>query len=458
MNEVGLIGLGVMGANLLLNIHDNYSNLISGFDICYDKINEFKIKNKNLKSILLFNNLQKFVLSLKTPRKIIILIPSGKYVDILLSDLLPLLSENDNLLDGGNEWYKNTEARQLLASSKNINYIGCGISGGEKGARNGPCMMAGGTKQGYDNFSDILNKICVSYEGETCVNYFGNGGIGNYIKMVHNGIEYALMQLISESYLILKVNYGLNNYEISNIFSLWNKNKLNSYLLEITIKILNKIDEKTNINLVDLIKDNVESKGTGHMTVIDALEKKVPINIIYSSLEFRNISTLKESVSNNSSYKKKDPIGILENLENCLYFCFILTFYQGLNLINKHYNFETNNDINVLKILKVWRDGCIIRCNLLNDIISFSGENCNINNLLEFINKNIMNKIYLEEIIKNNIKLPLITMTNCFEFIKIIDVEILHSGKLLQAMRDCFGSHMYERIDIDGKHHTNWID
>lgn len=146
MNEVGLIGLGVMGANLLLNIHENYSKLLSGFDISDDKINQFKKKNKNFKSILLFSNLQEFVLSLKTPRKIIILIPSGKYVDILLSDLLPLLSENDNLLDGGNEWYKNTEARQLLTSNKNINYIGCGISGGEKGARNGPCMMAGGTK------------------------------------------------------------------------------------------------------------------------------------------------------------------------------------------------------------------------------------------------------------------------------------------------------------------------
>ena len=347
---------------------------------------------------------------------------------------------------------------------KQINYLGCGISGGENGARNGPCMMAGGSKKCYDSFNLILNKISAKFNNEVCVDYFGENGIGNYIKMVHNGIEYALMQLISEVYLILKISYGLTNKEISNVFNNWNLNKLNSYLLEITIKILNKKDETSNLDLLDIIKDQVDSKGTGYMTVVDALEKKIPINIIYSALEFRNISSFIPKVNVNilvqpleNKAVKKDLKDILINLENGLYFCFILTFFQGINLIYQHYYLETSLKLNLVKLLKVWRNGCIIKCNLLNEFIQFiENDNQEINKIIEFIYKNINYYNDLNIIIKSN-DLPIITLSNCFQFSNILNSKKLHSAQLLQAMRDCFGGHMYERTDIDGKIHTNWL-
>ena len=464
MNEIGLIGLGVMGSNLILNIYDNFNKNISGFDIDQNKINDFQsILNKELKDeIILFSDLQKFVLSIKKPRKIIILIPAGKYVDMLLENLLPLLDKNDNILDGGNEWYKNTESRQShkLILEKDINYLGCGISGGENGARNGPCMMPGGSLTAYKCFEDVLLKICVKYKDDVCVSYFGKGGIGNYIKMVHNGIEYALMQIISEVYLILK-NNKLTNSEIANTLETWNKNLFNCYLLEITIKILRKKDNDSSDYLLDKIVDIVESKGTGHMTVIDALEKKVPINIIYSALEFRNISSFKKNIilsNENDLINDFSHKNLNEDIKNAMYLGFILSFIQGLNLINEHYKMcNDNNSIDLINLLKVWRNGCIIKCNLLSDLITYLDGVSNINKLYDFLDQKKYSYYSLYKMIQNNVNLPLITLNNCHIYFNLIYSKNLESGKLLQAMRDCFGGHMYERSDKNGKFHTEWI-
>ena len=464
MNEIGLIGLGVMGSNLILNIYDNFNKNISGFDIDQNKINDFQniLDNEFKNEIILFNDLQKFVLSIKKPRKIIILIPAGKYVDMLLENLLPLLENNDNILDGGNEWYKNTEFRQnhKIILDKNINYLGCGISGGEKGARYGPCMMPGGSINAYKCFEDVLLKICVRYDDDVCVSYFGKGGIGNYIKMVHNGIEYALMQIISEVYLILK-NKNLTNLEIANILEDWNENLFNCYLLEITIKILKKKDNDSSDYLLDKIIDIVESKGTGHMTVIDALEKKVPINIIYSALEFRNISSFKKNIILNKESELVNELkfdNFNDDLKNVMYLGFILSFIQGLNLINEHYKIcNDNNSIDLINLLKVWRNGCIIKCNLLNELISYIDKVPDFNKLYDFLDQKKYCYHSLYKIIQNNINLPLVTLNNCHIYFNLIYSKKLESGKLLQAMRDCFGGHMYERIDKNGKFHSEWI-
>ena len=471
MNDIGLIGLGVMGSNLILNIYDNYSKNISGFDIDINKINDLSIKIKDKNTILLFNELENFVNSVKTPRKIIILIPSGKYVDNLLDKITPYLSENDTLLDGGNEWYKNTIKRQNLPLilSKNIKYLGCGISGGEKGARTGPCMMIGGPIEGFTNFFPILDKITAKYNNHSCFDYFGNGGIGNYIKMVHNGIEYGIMQLISETYIILKNNYGLTNINISKIFEKWNKYKLNSYLLSITIKILNKKDSDSGICLIDMIKDKIDSKGTGHMTVVDALEKKIPINIIFSALEFRNLSVFREKfyLNNNNNNNKLKKIlitdDIIDKLENTLYFSIILTFFQGINLIYNH-NLEKNiinkdKKLDLIKLLKVWRNGCIIKCNIINDIINYIEKNkYELNEFVLFIEEKY--KLYYEDLfyIICNTKEPIITYSNVLQFCNIIFSKKLESAPLVQAMRDCFGGHMFEFENYSTKFHTNWLD
>lgn len=463
MNEIGLIGLGVMGANLILNIYDNYSKLISGFDIDQNKVNEFKsqLNTENKNEIKLFNKLEEFVNSLKAPRRIIILIPAGKYVDMLLDKLLPLLGNDDNLLDGGNEWYKNTESRQnnSIVLAKNIKYLGCGISGGEKGARYGPCMMAGGSKLAFDSFKEVLENICVRYNNDVCVDYFGNGGIGNYVKMVHNGIEYGLMQVISETYIMFK-SFNYSNQEISNIFSEWNENKLKSYLLEISVKILNKKDDSSDIDLIDLIKEEVESKGTGYMTVVDALEKKIPINIIFSALEFRNTSFFRKNINiENKIEFKINTKGkeIIQQIENALYLSFILVFVQGINLIYQHYYLVEESKLDIVKLLKVWRNGCIIKCDLLNEFIDFmSSSQDDINKLYKFVESKNIYLDDLENICKLN-NLPIITLSNCLQYYNLIFSETLKSGKLLQAMRDCFGGHMYERTDKDGKFHSEWL-
>lgn len=464
MNDVGLIGLGVMGSNLILNIYDNFSKKISCFDIDSKKINDFSKKIEDKSSIKIFDSLKNFVYSIKTPRKIIILIPSGKYVDDLLENIVPYLSQNDTLLDGGNEWYKNTESRQKNSNilSKNIKYLGCGISGGEKGARTGPCMMIGGNYEGFKYFNHLLEKISAKYNNEFCFDYYGNGGIGNYIKMVHNGIEYGFMQLISETYNILKNHYELSNADISKIFEKWNKKKLDSYLLSITIKILNKKDSDSGLCLIDMIKDKVDSKGTGHMTVIDALEKKIPINIIFSALEFRNLSVFRKNISSSSKNTYKKMIintNIIDKLENALYFSIILTFFQGINLIYYH-NLEVNKDkLNLVKLLKVWRNGCIIKCNIINEIIDYIIKNkYEINEFVLFLKEK--NNIYYNDLfdVINSTKEPILTYSNVLQFCNIIFSKKLQSAPLLQAMRDCFGGHMFELENFNEKIHADWLE
>jgi 6-phosphogluconate dehydrogenase len=308
----------------------------------------------------------------------------------------------------------------------------------------------------------LLEKISAKYQNEFCFDYYGDGGIGNYIKMVHNGIEYGVMQLISETYNILKNHYELSNVEISKILEKWNKGKLDSYLLSITIKILNKKDTNSGVCLIDMMKDKVDSKGTGHMTVIDALEKKIPINIIFSALEFRNLSIFRKNISSSPcpSYKKiLITDNIINKLENALYFSIILTFFQGINLIYYH-NLEVNNDkLNLIKLLKVWRNGCIIKCNIINEIIDYIDKNkYEINEFVFFIKEK--HNIYYNDLfdVINITKEPILTYSNVLQFCNIIFSKKLQSAPLLQAMRDCFGGHMFELEDYNEKIHADWLE
>ena len=319
--------------------------------------------------------------------------------------------------------------------------------------------MAGGSKLAFDSFKEVLENICVKYNNDVCVDYFGNGGIGNYVKMVHNGIEYGLMQVISEIYIMLK-SFNYSNQEISNIFLKWNESKLKSYLLEISIKILNKKDDNSDFDLIDLVKEEVESKGTGYMTVVDALEKKIPINIIFSALEFRNISFFRKNINIENkiefTFNTKEE-EVIKQIENALYLSFILIFIQGINLIYQHYYSVEESKLNIVKLLKVWRNGCIIKCDLLNKFIDFmSSSQDDINKLYKFVESKNIYLDDLENICKFN-NLPIITLSNCLQYHNLIFSKNLKSGSLLQAMRDCFGGHMYERTDKDGKFHTEWI-
>ena len=462
--DFGLVGLGVMGRNFILNVADKGFTAF-GHDLDEGKVKSLIIEGGDTNKINASSNTQAFINSLSTPRKIMLLVPAGIVVDKVIEGLIPHLDKGDIIIDGGNSFFTDTDRREEYLKSKGINFFGSGISGGAKGARLGPSIMPGGSKEAYKVVQPIFEAVAAKYEAEPCVAYLGPKSAGNYVKMVHNGIEYGLMQLTSEIYDILKKLGGFSNPELHEIFKKWNQGRLQSFLIEITAGILKKEDEIGDGYLVDKILDKAKQKGTGKWTSQNAMDLGIPIPSIDIAVSMREISALKEERQQASKAYSKTPLEKLAKTdlehwaEEALYFGFILTYAQGfhqLTAASKEYGYA----LNLSTIAKIWRAGCIIRAGLLKDIAVAYSNNNNLSHLL--LDASCIEKVeatvqsarkLISFAVKNGIPSP--GLSNSLTYFDAFTSDMLPLN-LIQAQRDFFGSHTYERIDKKGIFHTHW--
>ncbi len=464
--DFGLIGLGVMGRNFILNVADNGFTAF-GYDLDAGQVQALQEEGGDRSKVDATTDLPTFVNSLSTPRKIMLLVPAGKIVDAVIDNLLPHLDKGDIIIDGGNSFFTDTNRREAYLSEKGINFFGAGVSGGAKGARRGPSIMPGGSRQGYSEVKPIFEAVAAKFEGEPCVAYLGPKSAGNYVKMVHNGIEYGLMQLTSEIYDLLKKSGGLSNEQLHQTFSEWNRGRLQSFLVEITAQIFDQKDDLGEGSLVDKILDKAKQKGTGKWTSQNAMDLGIPIPTIDIAVSMREISALKDDrVAADKVYDRPEiqPMteGALEELaENALYFAFIITYAQGMHQLaeaSKEYGYE----LDMTTIAKIWRAGCIIRAGLLEDIASAYSQDKKLVNLLmspEFTGKVQSTVNAARTLVSygalNGIPLP--GLSNALTYFDAFTSSRLPLN-LIQAQRDHFGSHTYERTDREGIFHTNWED
>lgn len=463
--DFGMVGLGVMGSNLLLNMADHgYS--VAGFDLSAEKTKAFESSAKNGQRLKGVNSLKDLVDCLKTPRKIMMLVPAGKPVDGVIGQIKPLLSKGDILIDGGNSHYTDTISRINALENTDIHFMGIGISGGEEGARLGPSIMPGGDKEAYDEIDEILKAVAAKVNGEPCVAYLGKGAAGHYVKMVHNGIEYAIMQLISEAYDILKYGLGLNNDEIGKIFQQWDSGEMKSYLIEITGKIFFVKDKETGKALLDVISDKAGAKGTGKWTSQSGLDLPMPVPTIDVAVMMRNLSSLTEQrkEADDLYFTKMNRIDLDKEelvtlLHDALYFATMISYAQGLAMLATASD-ELQMDIPLKEVVKVWRGGCIIRSALLDIFLKCYDEKSDLKNLLldNKIAAILQNKLpALQKIISlaagNNYTTP--GLMSAFCYFNAYRRRFLPTN-LVQAQRDFFGAHTYQRIDKEGIFHTEW--
>ncbi|ALD15071.1 6-phosphogluconate dehydrogenase [Buchnera aphidicola (Aphis glycines)] len=464
--QIGIVGMAVMGRNLALNIASkNYR--VSIFNRTKSITEEIIKKSKKI-NIFPYFSIEHFIKSLEKPRCVLLMIKSGSPTDKTIASIIPYLEAGDILIDGGNTFYKDTIRRSNDLFKKGIHFIGMGVSGGEFGALNGPSIMPGGSKEAYKLIFPILKDISAKFNGEPCVTYIGPNGSGHYVKMIHNGIEYGDMQLISESYFVLKYLLGLNNQELSNIFSNWNKGELNSYLIEITKNIFLKKDEN-NHYILDLILDKAEDKGTGKWIAKNALDFREPLTLITESVFSRYLSSLKEQriiaskilkgpSSQCISYENKKEF--IEEVRRALYLGKIISYAQGFSQLKKASE-QYSWDLKYSEIAKIFRSGCIIRAEFLEKIKDAFNMDNNINNLLLTPYFSKISNEYEKSLrhvvrcgIKHGISIPAFSSA-----ISYYDSyrSSLSSANLIQAQRDYFGAHTYQRNDKIGYFHTNWL-
>ncbi|MBC7949883.1 MAG: NADP-dependent phosphogluconate dehydrogenase [Chitinophagaceae bacterium] len=462
----GMIGLGTMGSNLVLNVADH------GFEACgYDRdpAQQKKLMEEaGDRPVTTAATLPDFVKALKTPRVIMLLVPAGKIVDNVINDLLPLVQKGDIIIDGGNSHFVDTDRRYLLLQNSGVHFIGMGVSGGEEGARLGPSLMPGGNKESYELVKDVLSAIAAKTDEGPCVAFIGNTAAGHYTKMVHNGIEYAMMQLISEVYGILKSAGQLSNTEFHELFKSWNKSVLQSFLIEITADIFLKKDEELKEDLVDFILDKAKQKGTGMWTSQSAMDLNVSIPTIDAAVSMRYLSALKdERVKNSKLYpvSGNGKVGSKEQLialcQNALHFGFLLSYGQGLQLLNVA-SAQYNYAIDIAEIIRVWKGGCIIRSGLLNDLRKAYLQEKTLSNIISsplFVPVLVSLRKDVAALVKVAIdhQLPLASLSASLNYFDAYITGRLPAN-LIQAQRDFFGAHTYERLDKEGVFHTEWVD
>ncbi|KAA2216812.1 NADP-dependent phosphogluconate dehydrogenase [Maribacter flavus] len=462
--DFGMVGLGVMGRNFILNVSDNGFTAY-GNDLDPEKVNALIKEGGDTSKVNASTDSKTFLEALSTPRKIMLLVPAGKIVDMVIESLLPNLDEGDLIIDGGNSFYTDTDRREAYLAKKGINFFGAGVSGGAKGARKGPSIMPGGNREAYQHVKPIFEAVAAKYQGEPCVAYLGPKSAGNYVKMVHNGIEYGLMQLTSEIYDILKKGADYNNDELHKTFDAWNKGRLQSFLVEITSEIFEQEDDLAEGRLVDQILDKAKQKGTGKWTSQNAMDLGIPVPSIDIAVSMREISALKDErieadrLYDRPKVEKMDKATMEKLAEESLYFSFIITYSQGLHQLadaSKEYGY----DLNIAEIAKIWRAGCIIRAGLLADVSEAFEANTLLPNLLmspTFVEKVQVTVDSARELVaygaKNGIPLP--GLSNSLTYFDAYTSSRLPLN-LIQAQRDYFGSHTYERLDREGIYHTEW--
>lgn len=464
--DFGMIGLGTMGRNLLLNMADHGFAAI-GFDKDVSKgtlLESSATPNTTVKGV---STLAEMVQHLKKPRKIMMLVPAGPIVDSVINDLLPLVEKDDIVIDGGNSHYTDTLKRIDYLKDKGIHFMGMGVSGGEHGARTGPSIMPGGDVEAWKELKPILEAVSAKVNGdEPCVAYMGKAAAGHYVKMVHNGIEYAIMQLISEVYDLLKNSLGFSNDELHDVFKRWNEGELQSFLVEITATIFLKEDTITKNRLIDVILDKAGSKGTGKWTSQDAMDLPVSIPTIDMAVAMRDLSSFKEErVAASAIYKPKiktvdkDKDKIVQQLHDALYTATIICYAQGLSMLHKA-SAELKMDIPLKDVVKIWRGGCIIRSSLLEIFTAAYKKDADLSNIL--LNKKVASLVKkkqagLRKIVQRCAagKIPAGGLSSALGYFDAYCSERMPTN-LIQAQRDFFGAHTYQRIDMGGSFHTEW--
>lgn len=463
--DIGMVGLGVMGRNLVLNMADNHYSVI-GLDKDGDKVEALKNESSEEHVVTAVTSLDEFIGKLKKPRAVMMLVPAGKPVDSVIDELVPVLDKGDLIIDGGNSHFTDTNRRSEQLKEKGIHFIGVGISGGEKGARFGPSMMPGGSNELYSKVKPIFEAVAAKVDNDPCVTYLGPGSAGHYVKMVHNGIEYGLMQLLSETYDLMKKGLGLSNEELHEIFKKWNEEELQSFLVEITADIFKKKDDKADGYLVDHILDQARQKGTGKWTSQDAMELQAPVPTMDIAVSMRDMSGYKEErvaaskkLTGPDQNFKGDKQALIGKIKNALYFAFITTYAQGmaqLKAASEAYDYELHmNDI-----ARIWRGGCIIRASLLEDIREAFTDDPELANLLVApkLESRITERLSdIREVVKTGVDLG-IPVPGLMVSLSYYDSyrSARLPANLLQAQRDDFGAHTYERVDREGIFHSEW--
>lgn len=464
--DFGIVGLGVMGRNLLLNMAD-HKFAVAGLDLDQEKAASLEAETQDGQRIKATTDVAQFVSLIQTPRAIMLLVPAGKPVDSAIASLLPYLEKGDIIIDGGNTYFPDTDRRFTELSEKGIHFFGMGISGGEKGARRGPSLMPGGDREAYERLRPVFEAVAAKVNGEACVEFLGNGSAGNYVKMVHNGIEYGIMQLIAETYDIMKKAYNLDNTTIQQAFADWNNAELNSFLIEITAQILQKKEEDT--YLVDLISDWAKSKGTGKWTSQNAMDLQVPVPVIDAAVNMRDISKYKPERIEASKLLHVDITDetvqltsqseAINQLKDALFFATLITYAQGLaqlTIASEAYGYE----LDLAVVTKIWRGGCIIRATVLEDFRKAYSKNPELRNILldEEIGKLLLKtQAGVRSVLKVAIDkgVPASGLMNALSYFDAYRSEKLPTN-IIQAQRDYFGAHTYERIDREGIFHTQW--
>lgn len=466
---IGMIGLGVMGRNLALNMEEKGFS-VAAWDAWPEPVDRF-IAAAQGKQIQGFKELSAFVKSIRRPRRIVLLVKAGEVVDKTIAALRPFLEPGDLLVDGGNEYYVNTERRTQELAAVGIRYFGMGVSGGELGARNGPSMMPGGDKEGYKELEPILTKIAAQHADGPCVTYIGPGGSGHYVKMIHNGIEYGDMQLIAEAYDVLKTLGGLSNAELADVFDGWNKAELESYLIEITAKIFRTKDPEGRGDLVDMIVDATAQKGTGKWTVQEAAELGVALPTIATSVEARVLSFARgDRLAAAKLLPGPDPtqapkLGaeprsrLVEDVRAALYAAKACSYAQGMNLLRVAS--ETHGwGLHLGELARIWQGGCIIRAKFLGRIKAAFDRDPTLTNLLldpSFRDELASRQDGFRRVVAAAVTagLPVLTTGASLGYYDSSRRERLPAN-LTQAQRDFFGSHTYKRLDKEGDFHTDW--
>jgi 6-phosphogluconate dehydrogenase len=464
---IGVVGLAVMGRNLALNI-ESRGHAVSVYNRSREKTDELIAEYPDKKLVPAFT-LEDFVESLEKPRRILLMVKAGEGTDATIASLKPLLDKGDILIDGGNTHFTDTIRRNQELAKAGLHFIGTGVSGGEEGALKGPSIMPGGQREAYDLVAPILTEIAAKApDGEPCVAYMGPDGAGHFVKMVHNGIEYGDMQLIAESYAVLKQVVGLSNEELGKVYTEWNQGELDSYLIEITSKIFSKKDEETGKDLVDVILDRAAQKGTGKWTSQNALDLGAPLPLITEAVFARVLSSLKDqrvAASKVLEGPQAQPLeggkrdAFIEAVRRALYFSKVISYAQGfaqLRAASEEYKW----DLDFGTIAKIFRAGCIIRARFLQKITDAYTKDKAIANLLldpyfRDIAKNYQSALREVVVAAINAGVPVPAFASAVAYFDAYRSERLPAN-LVQAQRDFFGAHTFERTDKSGSFHANW--
>jgi len=465
--DIGLLGLGVMGRNFVLNMADHGFS-VGVFNRTKEKTRKFMEKEVGDRQIQAGYTLAEFVSLLKSPRAVLISVPAGDPVDQVIDEIAPALSSGDLIVDMGNSHFSDTDRRDHSLTEKGLLYMGMGISGGEAGARNGPSLMPGGSKEGYERIRPIMEAASAQIDGTPCAAYLGPRSAGHYVKMVHNGIEYGLMQMIAETYDLMKRGMAYDAPKLHRVYQKWSKGDLNGYLMEITSEIFRQKDDLTGEPLVDVILDRARQKGTGEWTSLEALEHQVPLPGIHMAVTARDMSDYKKerALAAKRFYGALDggpPLGddFVDRLEGALYAGMVVCYAQGMALLDQ-VGRKYDYGLDLQRVATIWRGGCIIRARLLEDIREAYGAEPHLPNLL--LDSRLGDAVEaktgdLREVVcaaaRSGIPAP--GLMAALSYFDAYRSERLPAN-LIMAQRDYFGAHRYERIDKDGTYHTAWTE